>query len=320
MNSVSSELTSLLHQTGATSSKGASEEVKHSPVITEAVRGEPTANKKRPAEEGNCSAPSMQSSQPSGKRSRLEGMSAKSTTTKPVKPSNVGLTSYEVNDVLSGRGGGTNQHEGNCFFRSLINKNREKYLRAKKNSKPHISMAIVKAVRERNGRFLRKDDDSNLWFEIGDAAAREKTSQALRQRAPEYRRLLIEKDAANTLNEVNNVVAGVVPAQPQLQQQLPLQVQVQQPIVLPALGSYLNPQQQMLLGSHFHFPQVPSFNNEVLYQDAVNSTILQMQLQEAQRTMQLQERLDSLRLFEMMLKNNNQSRPPLGIRRNGDLL
>lgn len=312
MNSDSSELTSLLHQTGA------SEEVKHSPVITEALREEPTANKKRSVDELNCSAPSIQSLKPSGKRSRREGMPTKPASIKPVKPSNVGLTSYEVNDVLSGRGGGTNQHEGNCFFRSLINKNRERYLRAKKNSKPHISMAIVKTVRGRNGRFLRKDDDSNLWFEIGDAAAREKTSQALRQRAPEYRRLLIEKDATNTLNETNNVTVAL-PTQQQQQQQLPLQVQ--QPIALPALGSYLNPQQQMLLGSNFHFPQqVASIHNEFLFQDAVNSTMLQMQLQEAQRTMQLQERLDSLRLFEMMLKNNNQSRPPFGMRRNGDLL
>merc|ERR1712107_607894 len=52
-----------------------------------------------------------------------------------VQPSKVGLSRFAANDVLSGRGGGTNQHEGNCFFRSLINKNRERYLRAKKNDK-----------------------------------------------------------------------------------------------------------------------------------------------------------------------------------------
>jgi hypothetical protein len=40
------------------------------------------------------------------------------------------------------------------------------------------------------GKFLRKCDSSGLWFEIGDDAAREKTSQALRQRAPEMRRIL----------------------------------------------------------------------------------------------------------------------------------
>lgn len=111
-----------------------------------------------------------------------------------VQPSKDGLFQYEANDVLSGRGGGTNQHEGNCFFRSLINKNRERYLRAKKNDKPFISLSIVDIIRQRKGRFLKKDEDSGLWFEIGDAQAREKTSQALRQRAPEYRKQLLKQD------------------------------------------------------------------------------------------------------------------------------
>lgn len=111
-----------------------------------------------------------------------------------VLPSSVGLSTFAPEDVLSGRGGGTNQHEGNCFFRSLINSHREKYLRSKKNDKPFISRSIVNAIRRRNGRFLKKDEKAGLWYEIGDAAAREKTSQALRQRAPEYRRQIYEKD------------------------------------------------------------------------------------------------------------------------------
>lgn len=111
-----------------------------------------------------------------------------------VLPCPVGLSTFDPHDVLSGRGGGTNQHEGNCYFRSLINKNREKYLRAKKNDKPFISLSIVSAIRQRNGRFLKKNEKCGLWFEIGDSAAREKTSQALRQRAPEYRRQMFEQD------------------------------------------------------------------------------------------------------------------------------
>mmetsp|Transcript_15097 Transcript_15097/g.19136 ORF Transcript_15097/g.19136 Transcript_15097/m.19136 type:complete len:367 (+) Transcript_15097:101-1201(+) len=126
-----------------------------------------------------------------------------SSNTEKVPPSTVGLSTYNSQDVLSGRGGGTNQHEGNCYFRSLINANREKYLRSKKNDKPFISRSIVNAIRRRNGRFLKKDEKTGpggttqgdgLWYEIGDAAAREKTSQALRQRAPEYRRQMYEQD------------------------------------------------------------------------------------------------------------------------------
>jgi hypothetical protein len=52
----------------------------------------------------------------------------------------------------------------------------------------------VRSDREAVGRFLKKDEKSGLWFEIGDDAAREKTSQALRQRAPEMRKLLFDTE------------------------------------------------------------------------------------------------------------------------------
>ena len=67
-------------------------------------------------------------------------------------------------------------------------------MKARKNDKPAISRAIVRSVREKNGRFLKKDEKTGLWFEIGDDAAREKTSQALRQRAPEMRKLLFDTE------------------------------------------------------------------------------------------------------------------------------
>lgn len=94
-------------------------------------------------------------------------------------------------------------HPGNRNFRDLINLHRRSYLKARKNDKPSISRQIVRAVREANGRFLRKDDVTGLWFEIGDDAAREKTSQALRQRAPEMRKLLFdtERDEARAVAE-----------------------------------------------------------------------------------------------------------------------
>ena len=92
------------------------------------------------------------------------------------------------------RGGGTNVHPGNRNFRDLINLHRRAYLKARKNDKPAISRAIVRTIREANGKFLKKDEKSGLWFEIGDDAAREKTSQALRQRAPEMRKLLFDAE------------------------------------------------------------------------------------------------------------------------------
>jgi len=111
-----------------------------------------------------------------------------------IPPCPDGIDSYATDDVLSGRGGGTNSHPGNRFFRNLINHHRDRYLRAKKNDKPHISRSIVNIIRNKNGRFLKKEDDDSLWYEIGDDLAREKTSQALRQKAPEHRRIMEEQD------------------------------------------------------------------------------------------------------------------------------
>jgi hypothetical protein len=109
----------------------------------------------------------------------------------PVEASQEGIENFRDNDVLSGRGGGTNIHVGNRNFRDLIHFHRRTYLQARKNDKPAISRAVVRAIRESGGRFLKKiSPKSPLWYEIGDDAAREKTSQALRQRAPEMRRLL----------------------------------------------------------------------------------------------------------------------------------
>lgn len=113
---------------------------------------------------------------------------------KTIFPSNSGIKFYSRNDVLCGRGGGTNVHPGNRRFRVLIDANRRTYLKARKNDKPAISRSIVRTIREMNGRFLKKDEKLDLWFEIGDDAAREKTSQALRQRAPEMKKLLLQDE------------------------------------------------------------------------------------------------------------------------------
>lgn len=126
----------------------------------------------------------------------------------PVDACSVGMSTYEENDVLSGRGGGTNVHPGNRNFRDLINLHRRSYLKARKNDKPAISRAIVRAIRESGGRFLKRGNKSDLWFEIGDDAAREKTSQALRQRAPEMRKLLFdtEREEARVVAEEHQLL------------------------------------------------------------------------------------------------------------------
>ena len=158
-----------------------------------------------------------------------------------VPASKEGKKFYSRNDVLCGRGGGTNVHPGNRRFRDLINANRRAYLKARKNDKPAISRSIVRTIREMNGGFLKKDEKLGLWFEIGDDGAREKTSQALRQRAPEMRKILFDDEQRQVQDQLMHrqqmmgggfpnmagMVGGNVPMNPmammQMQQQMAAQ-------------------------------------------------------------------------------------------------
>ena len=92
-------------------------------------------------------------------------------------------------DVLCGRGGGTNAHVGNSHWRMLVQANKELYVSLPKRQKMLLSKSIVNAVRSQNppGRFLQKDTKTDLWYDVGDQRAQEKTSQALREGAPDIR-------------------------------------------------------------------------------------------------------------------------------------
>merc|ERR1712157_469082 len=47
--------------------------------------------------------------------------------------------------------------------------------------KPLIARKIVRMIRQRGGRFLKRDDNTEHLFEVGDDRAEAKTSQALRE-------------------------------------------------------------------------------------------------------------------------------------------
>jgi hypothetical protein len=149
---------------------------------------------KRPREGEEDAADGSNKKQRSDEAPELDLKDVDDSNVPPIPPSKEGVTFFHDNDVLSGRGGGTNVHPGNRNFRDLINLHRRAYLKARKNDKPAISRAIVRSIRQSTGRFLKRDEKSGMWYEIGDDAAREKTSQALRQRAPEMRKLLFESE------------------------------------------------------------------------------------------------------------------------------
>lgn len=96
----------------------------------------------------------------------------------------------QPNDVLCGRGGETNHHPGNIRYRSLVKAYQKLYLLAKRRDKPKIAQCIVVSVRGVDGRFLKRTKNANkgsAWVDVGNVKAREKTSQALREGAPNLR-------------------------------------------------------------------------------------------------------------------------------------
>lgn len=91
--------------------------------------------------------------------------------------------------ISLGRGGLTNHHKGNKRFRDIVALHRPDYVRAPKIQKPSVARVIVRAIRNGDppGRFLRKDEKSGKWVDVGDKKAAEKTSQALREKTNEER-------------------------------------------------------------------------------------------------------------------------------------
>ena len=80
--------------------------------------------------------------------------------------------------------GKTNHHPGNIKWRLIIEEKKDEYKTSTRTGKPIIAMEVVRIWRDLSppGRFLRKDDETGLWDDIGDEDARIKCSQTLRDR------------------------------------------------------------------------------------------------------------------------------------------
>lgn len=114
------------------------------------------------------------------------------------------------NDILCGRGGMTNHHKGNKRFRDIVALHRPDYVRANKVNKPAVARMIIKAIRSGDppGRFLKKDEKTGKWFDIGDRRAAEKASQALREKTPEERsKLRMEQQLSGNAKTATSAVS-----------------------------------------------------------------------------------------------------------------
>jgi len=122
------------------------------------------------------------------------------------------------NDVLSGRGGRINNHEGNgnVYFRKLVAGVKVTYISKRKLDKAWIAADIVDQIRKLDppGRFLKEDPGSGLWQEVGDERARRKTGQALREDAPDLREEMEVQDRSNYMMTAQQHPYGMMPMDP----------------------------------------------------------------------------------------------------------
>jgi len=91
-------------------------------------------------------------------------------------------------DVLTGRGGYTNQNPGNKRYREDLENQKVLYRElgetreevTGKLLKTYVAEAVVVQVKTMGGRFLDKDLTTGRWYVMSDSKAREKAAQALR--------------------------------------------------------------------------------------------------------------------------------------------
>ena len=78
------------------------------------------------------------------------------------------------------------------------------YVNSKRLDKPLVALEIIREWRAQDppGRFLKLNEKTGLGEDVGDKKAREKTSQALREKAPELRRKQEEEENAKNTEEV----------------------------------------------------------------------------------------------------------------------
>lgn len=86
-------------------------------------------------------------------------------------------------DVVAGRGGGANNHEGNKRYWRRILEERPGYKQLGKNDnaeKNEIARAIYDFILSTGGRFLQLEKATQKWFNIPERISLDKVKQALR--------------------------------------------------------------------------------------------------------------------------------------------
>lgn len=95
--------------------------------------------------------------------------------------SSIGIKNPNATDVLKGQGRGIYNHEGNIMFKEEVRKLADDYHECNSRlGKSEIGQKVVDRVKAYGGRFLEKNSDDGLWYEMNNSDSKKKASTALR--------------------------------------------------------------------------------------------------------------------------------------------
>jgi hypothetical protein len=81
-----------------------------------------------------------------------------------------------------GRGKKVVKHPGNAWFRDLVDHAMVKYEACTRMEKAKLAEMIVNMVLDAGGRFLKQEENGDLWEEVDGRSARKKVAHTFRNR------------------------------------------------------------------------------------------------------------------------------------------
>uniref|UniRef100_A0A6U2RCW2 DUF6824 domain-containing protein n=1 Tax=Leptocylindrus danicus TaxID=163516 RepID=A0A6U2RCW2_9STRA len=144
--------------------------------------------------------------------STLSGFSVDQQQQQPQQVVMVGIRAEDrnENDVLFGRGKGSNNYIGNCRFRQIVAQYRDTYFETRRTDKPMMARRVMDLVRNQvpRGRFLQFDSISGNYFEVSEDEAIRKTSQSLREGKLQRSKNKKQSEAENNLSTKKSSSSG----------------------------------------------------------------------------------------------------------------
>jgi hypothetical protein len=108
-------------------------------------------------------------------------------------------------DICCGRGKGRWNSPGNRRFKELVHDFLQQYANApSKADKSRVVESVVETVQKKGGRFLKRDESSGKWHEIGPSETRSKVAHAIRDHLATTKRNLDKVSSRGKSSPTNN--------------------------------------------------------------------------------------------------------------------